>query len=53
MKVFTNLWKILRKSGKLRFIRTVALFYLLMLVLYGYFMFANLSTAPKFIYAQF
>lgn len=53
MKVFTNLRKTLRKSNKFRFIRTVVLFYLLMMVLYGYFMFANLSTAPKFIYAQF
>lgn len=53
MKVFTNLRKLLGKPGKARFIGTVMLFYLLMMVLYGYFMFANLSTAPKFIYAQF
>ena len=31
----------------------VILFYVLMMVIYGYFMLANLSTAPKFIYAQF
>lgn len=43
----------MRESPKWRFLRSVLVFYVLMLMLYGYFMFANLSTAPKFIYAQF
>lgn len=53
MKVFTALRKKM-KTGKLwAYGKYVILFYVLMMVIYGYFMLANLSTAPKFIYAQF
>lgn len=38
---------------KLSFWGRVAGFYLLMMVLFLYFMLANLSTAPKFVYTQF
>lgn len=41
------------KHPKLSFWGRVAGFYFLMLVLFLYFMLANLSTAPKFVYTQF
>lgn len=53
MKVFTNLRQKL-KIGKIwAYGKYVLLFYMLMIIIYGYFMLANLSTAPAFVYAQF
>lgn len=53
MKVFTALWQKMKTSRIWTCGKYVLLFYALMMVIYGYFMLANLSTAPKFIYAQF
>jgi hypothetical protein len=41
------------KHPKLSFWGRVAGFYFLMMVLFLYFMLANLSSAPKFVYTQF
>lgn len=38
---------------RLAFAARTAGFYILMMVLFLYFMMANLSTAPKFVYTQF
>ena len=53
MKAFTALRQKLRQSNVWSYGKYVLLFYGLMMAIYGYFMLANLSTAPKFIYAQF
>lgn len=53
MKLFTNLRGKLKDHPRLSFALWVLAFYLLMVILYLYLMNANLSTAPKFIYAQF
>ncbi len=53
IKLFTNLQKKIKSRPKLAFALWVLAFYLLMVILYLYLMNANLSTAPKFIYAQF
>lgn len=53
MKVFTTLRQKMKASKFWAYGKYVLLFYVLMMVIYGYFMLANLSTAPKFIYAQF
>lgn len=42
-----------QKHPRLAFCGRTAGFYLLMMVLFLYFMLANLSTAPKFVYTQF
>lgn len=42
-----------QKHPRLAFWGRTAGFYLLMMVLFLYFMLANLSTAPKFVYTQF
>jgi hypothetical protein len=42
-----------QKHPKLAFLGRVAGFYVLMMTLFLYFMLANLSTAPKFVYTQF
>lgn len=41
------------KHPRLAFWGRTAGFYILMMVLFLYFMLANLSTAPKFVYTQF
>lgn len=41
------------KHPKLSFLGRTAGFYFLMMALFLYFMLANLSTAPKFVYTQF
>ena len=41
------------EKGKKTFWRSFLLYYGLMLALYLYFMLANLSMAPKFVYTQF
>lgn len=53
MKAFIALRQKLRQSSVWSYGKYVLLFYGLMMAIYGYFMLANLSTAPKFIYAQF
>ncbi|MCC2865045.1 hypothetical protein NIA71_01885 [Ihubacter massiliensis] len=53
MKAFTTLRQKLKNSKVWAYGKYVLLFYALMMIIYGYFMLANLSTAPKFIYAQF
>lgn len=53
MKRFTILLQKVRENPKLSFWADVAFFLILFLVIYLYLMFANLSTAPKFIYSQF
>lgn len=53
MKAFTNFIKKLDSHPKLQFALQTLGFYALMLILFLYFMTANLSTAPKFVYSQF
>ena len=53
MKAFTALRRRLRESPRWRFAALVAGFYGLMMLLYAYFMLANVSSAPQFVYAQF
>lgn len=53
MKVFTNLQKKTKENKKFHFLKQVLVFYFFMMLIYGYMMLANLSTAPKFIYTQF
>lgn len=53
MKRFGNLRQRINRHSVLLFCRDVGIFLLLMLVLYLYLMHADLSTAPKFVYAQF
>lgn len=53
MKVFTALRQKMKENKVWVYGKYVLLFYILMMIIYGYFMLANLSTAPKFIYAQF
>lgn len=44
----------MRKNKKKHpFLRQVLIFLALLLIIYFYFMLADLSTAPKFIYSQF
>lgn len=43
----------MKSNKKLQFAKTVLFFYLLMMVLYGYFVFAAVSSAPAFIYSGF
>ncbi len=42
-----------RKGSGKRFLLWTAGFYAMMMTLYLYFMLANLSSAPKFVYTQF
>ena len=51
MKAFTALRKKRKHSKIWSYGKYVLLFYGLMMAIYGYFMLANLSTAPQFIYA--
>ena len=53
MKVFTTIIKKLENHPRLQFALQTLGFYALMLILFLYFMTANLSTAPKFVYSQF
>jgi hypothetical protein len=53
MKIFTTLLRKFNSNKKLRFAKNVLIFYLLMMIIYGYFIFGNISTAPKFIYSEF
>lgn len=53
MKVFMNLVKKLEKNPRLQFALQTLGFYVLLMILFLYFMLADLSTAPKFVYSQF
>lgn len=53
MKAFMNSIRKIKEHPRLHFVCQVLGYYLLMMVLYLYFMMANLSTAPKFVYTQF
>lgn len=53
MKAFINSIRKIKEHPKLLFVCQVAGYYLLLLILYLYFLLANLSTAPKFVYTQF
>lgn len=53
MKLFTGLRQKMKKSKLWSYGKYVLLFYVMMMIIYGYFMLANLSTAPAFVYAQF
>jgi hypothetical protein len=53
MKIFTTLRTKINSSKKLRFTKDVLIFYLIMMIIYGYFIFGDISSAPKFIYSEF
>ncbi len=53
MKVFMSFIKKIEERPRLRFFCRVLGYYLLMMILFLYFMTANLSSAPKFVYTQF
>ena len=53
MKSFTGFIRKTVRRPKVRFALTVAAFYGLIMALYLYLMYANLSTAPEFVYSQF
>lgn len=53
MRAFTALQQKLSTSPRARFIAAVVSFYVLMMIIYGYVILANLSDAPQFVYAQF
>lgn len=53
MKAFTNFIKKLENHPRLQFALQTLGFYVLLMVLFLYFMTANLSSAPKFVYSQF
>lgn len=53
MKLFTNFIRKIKASPKLTFLFQFLGFYFLLMILYLYFMLANLSTTPKFVYTQF
>lgn len=53
MKAFMNFLKKIEEHPRLCFFGRMMGYYLLMLVLFLYFMTANLSSAPKFVYTQF
>lgn len=51
--IFTKWKEYKEKHPRLAFFSQVLGYYLLMMILYLYFMLANLSDAPKFVYTQF
>ena len=53
MKAFTTFIKNLKTNRKARFLLQVLSLYILLMLLYLYFMTANLSTALPFLYSQF
>lgn len=53
MKDFIGFIRKIKEHPKLMFVCSTAGFYLLMMTLYLYFMMANLSSTPKFVYTQF
>ena len=53
MKFFTNLAVKVKAHPKFQFGIYIAVFYVLLMAVYFYLMYANLSTAPDFVYNQF
>lgn len=53
MKGFTNIIKKLKSNKYVSFAAWTAVFYLMIMTIYLYMMYANLSTAPKFVYNMF
>lgn len=53
MKAFMNFIKKIEHHPRLQFVLMTLGFYTMMMILFLYFMMANLSTAPKFVYSQF
>lgn len=53
MKRFTDFISRVKDDRRFRFVRDIAIYYVLIMVIYVYLMWANLSTAPDFVYAQF
>ncbi len=53
MKAFIDSIRKIKEHPRVMFACHAAGFYILMMILYLYFMLANLSSAPKFVYTQF
>ncbi|MDY3249688.1 MAG: hypothetical protein SOX32_04990 [Candidatus Choladocola sp.] len=53
MKAFISSIREIKEHPGLVFVLRVLGYYLLLMILYLYFMMANLSSAPKFVYTQF
>ena len=53
MKAFTDFIRKLKKNKFSAFAGWTAVFYAMLMILYLYLMYANLSTAPKFVYNMF
>ncbi len=53
MKSFITFIKDMKKNKYVRFAAWTAIFYCMILAIYLYLMYANLSTAPKFVYNMF
>lgn len=53
MKTFTDFIRKIKNNKFAAFAGWTALFYVMLMVLYLYLMYANLSTAPKFVYNMF
>lgn len=53
MKKFTDFIRKIKKNNYVSFAAWTLVFYLMLMALYFYLMYANLSTAPKFVYNMF
>lgn len=53
MKAFTDFIRKIKNNRFAAFAGWTALFYIMLMILYLYLMYANLSTAPKFVYNMF
>ena len=53
MKTFITFIKDMKKNKYVRIAAWTAIFYCMILAIYLYLMYANLSTAPKFVYNMF
>lgn len=53
MKVFTTFIKKIKTNKYIGFALSVLGFYILLMIIYLYLMYGNLSTAPQFVYSQF
>ena len=53
MKTFTDFIRKIKNNKFTAFAGWTALFYVMLMILYLYLMYANLSTAPKFVYNMF
>lgn len=53
MKRFITFISRVKENPKIKMIMDIAMFYVMIMIIYVYLMWANLSTAPEFIYSQF